>query len=198
MITIIILSGVLFLYNANAQTCRSETGGYCAKLATIAQAQGLENIISGKDIGDLVPGIYKFGLGLVGISALAALIVGGIMYMTAGGSQDQTKRARTWVSNAFFGLALALLSYLILNTINPDLLKKLDLRLEPIRQEATPQTTTDGPTDAESLGARNRAPITAPNTPELRAREVEQGNLIRPGEPGFRSETQPGPNVNYR
>lgn len=136
IITIIILSGALFLRGANAQTCQSEKGGYCAKLAAIVQAQGLEDLIGTKEVGDIIPALYRFGLGLVGISALAALIVGGIMYMTAGGSQDQTKRARTWLGNAFFGLALALLSYLILNTINPDLLKKLDLRLEPIRQEA--------------------------------------------------------------
>lgn len=135
IITIIILSGALFLRGADAQTCRSETGGYCVKLAAIAQAQGLEDLIGTKDAGDIIPALYRFGLGLVGVSALVALIIGGIMYMTAGGSQDQTKRARTWIGNAFFGLALALLSFLILNTINPDLVKKLDLRLAPIRQE---------------------------------------------------------------
>lgn len=133
---IIILSGALFLHGADAQTCRSEIGGYCAKLAAITQTQGLDELISTKEIGDIIPALYRFGLGLVGISALAALIVGGIMYMTAGGSQDQTKRARTWIGNAFFGLALALLSYLILNTINPDLVRRLDLRLESIRQES--------------------------------------------------------------
>lgn len=121
--------------NTLAADCRSEKGGYCAKMAAIAQTQGLENIISGTDVGDLVPGIYRFGLGLVGISALVALIVGGVMYMTAGGSQDQTKRARVWLGNAVFGLVLALLSYVILNTINPDLVRRLDLRPEPIRQE---------------------------------------------------------------
>ena len=135
-ITLAVFLCLLFLQTADAQTCRSERGGYCAKVAAIAQAQGLENIISGTDVGDLVPGIYRFGLGLVGISALVALIVGGVMYMTAGGSQDQTKRARVWLGNAVFGLVLALLSYLILNTINPDLVRRLDLKLEPIRQEA--------------------------------------------------------------
>lgn len=132
----IIISAIITIFGLTeislAAECRSARGGYCVQTAALAQAQGLENIISGTDVGDLVPGIYRFGLGLVGISALVALIVGGVMYMTAGGSQDQTKRARVWLGNAVFGLVLALLSYLILNTINPDLVRRLDLRLTPI------------------------------------------------------------------
>lgn len=136
LLTLSLLAALSTWQKVSAADCRSETGGYCAKLGAVAQAQGLENIVSGTDVSDLVPGLYRFGLGLVGISALVALIVGGVMYMTAGGSQDQTKRARVWLGNAVFGLVLALLSYLILNTINPDLVRRLDLKLEPIRKES--------------------------------------------------------------
>lgn len=139
-ITLVVFSSLLFLPMAAAQNCRSEVKGYCAQTAAIAQAQGigLENVIGGGEAADIIPALYKFGLGLVGISALIALIVGGVKYMTAGGSQDQTKRARVWLGNGVFGLVLALLSYLILNTINPDLLKRLDLELEPINLVIVP------------------------------------------------------------
>jgi hypothetical protein len=141
LITItIILSGAFFLNSAAAQNCRSEKRGYCVELASLAQAQMLEEFFgtnSVREPGDIIPALYKFGLGLVAISALGALIVGGVYYMTAGGSQDRTKKGRTWLGNGVFGLILALLSFLILNTINPDLVKKLDLRLEPIKQEKT-------------------------------------------------------------
>ncbi len=136
--TVLVLGGAIFLSSASAQTCRSDTGGYCAKLAAIAQAQGLDDLIGTKDASDIIPAIYKFGLGLVGISALIALIVGGVYYMTAGGSQDRAKKGREWLGNAVFGLVLALLSYLILNTINPDLLKRLDLNLTKITAPETP------------------------------------------------------------
>ncbi len=64
--------------------------------------------------------IYLFGLGLVGIAALGGLVYGGFMYMLSGTitSKDEAKK---WIWGAISGLILALAAYLILNTINPDL-----------------------------------------------------------------------------
>jgi len=64
--------------------------------------------------------IYLFGLGLVGIAALGALVYGGFLYMLSGtiSSQDEAKK---YIWGAISGLVLALAAYLILNTINPDL-----------------------------------------------------------------------------
>lgn len=120
------------------ETCKDRRSGYCIETeqALVAQAQipGLEFLPlgSGAKIEDVLPAIYTFGLGLVGISALVMLIIGGMMYMSAGDSQDQTKRARSFMGNAIWGLVLALLSWLILYTINPDLVTKL--KLNSIRQ----------------------------------------------------------------
>ena len=64
--------------------------------------------------------IYLFGLGLVGIAALGGLVYGGFVYMLSGTvtSKDEAKK---WIWGAISGLILALAAYLILNTINPDL-----------------------------------------------------------------------------
>ncbi len=74
--------------------------------------------------------LYKILLGSTGILALIIIVAGGIMYVLAGASgkpQDITQ-ARTMILSAIAGLLLALGSWIILNTINPDLLKKgLDL-----------------------------------------------------------------------
>ena len=64
--------------------------------------------------------IYLFGLGLVGIAALGALVYGGFMYMLSGTITSQ-EEAKSWIWGAISGLVLALAAYLILNTINPDL-----------------------------------------------------------------------------
>ena len=79
-------------------------------------------------ISDLISATYIFGISLVGVSALVALTVAGVWYMTAGDNEGRIRQAREWINNAIFGLVLALLSYLILNTINPALVStnKLD------------------------------------------------------------------------
>ena len=64
--------------------------------------------------------IYLFGLGLVGIAALGALVYGGFNYMLSG-TITSKEEAKKWIWGAIAGLALALAAYLILNTINPDL-----------------------------------------------------------------------------
>lgn len=64
--------------------------------------------------------IYLFGLSLVCITALGALVYGGFTYMLSDTitSKDDAKK---YIWGAISGLVLAFASYLILNTINPDL-----------------------------------------------------------------------------
>lgn len=69
---------------------------------------------------DYIRYIYLFGLSLVGIAALGALVYGGFTYMLSGTvtSKDEAKK---YIWGAISGLVLGLAAYLILNTINPDL-----------------------------------------------------------------------------
>ena len=64
--------------------------------------------------------IYLLGLSLVCITALGALVYGGFTYMLSDTitSKDDAKK---YIWGAISGLVLAFASYLILNTINPDL-----------------------------------------------------------------------------
>lgn len=116
-------------------------------------------------IGEIFGNLFFFGLGMVGLATLAMLVVGGVMYLTAADSQDQTKRARGYMSNAVFGLVLAFLSWLILNTINPDLVKGLLLNPTRIRGATSPvQLSPEAQgvvnkqgTDVAPLGSTNDA-----------------------------------------
>lgn len=132
------------------QPCYSQANGYCVELANrqvqkidparypelaaIARAQGLVDAIipPNADPGDIIPKIYVFALGLVGISALIMFVYAGIMYMTAGDSTDRVGRAKGYIWNATFGLVLALISWLLLYTINPDLTNTLSLKIKKI------------------------------------------------------------------
>ena len=70
---------------------------------------------------DYVRYIYLFGLSLVGIAALGALVYGGFAYMLSGATVTSKDEAKKYIWGAISGLILALAAYLILNAINPDL-----------------------------------------------------------------------------
>ncbi len=65
--------------------------------------------------------LYRWFLGAVGISALFAIVLGGVLYMFSGTSLTKTENARRWNSNGIWGIVLAAISFLLLYTINPDL-----------------------------------------------------------------------------
>ena len=67
-------------------------------------------------------GIYNFLLSIVGIVAVMMLIIGGMRYITAAGNQAAAGDAKDIISNAIIGLLLALLSWVFIATINPDVL----------------------------------------------------------------------------
>ena len=67
-------------------------------------------------------GIYNFLLSIVGIVAVMMLIVGGMRYITAAGNSAAIGDAKDIIQNAIVGLLLALLSWVFIATINPDVL----------------------------------------------------------------------------
>ncbi len=146
-------SSFLAPYSADAYiSCQSEKGGHCIRLTKevpSAQQQfkkerlmlaadppfpGLEFLepfgitFKNSDIGDILSSLYVFGISLVGISAFAMFVYGGLLYMTAGDSTGRVSRAKSAMGNALFGLILALTSYLILYTINPEFTFKIQKR----------------------------------------------------------------------
>lgn len=56
---------------------------------------------------------------LVGIAAAGFIAWGGIMYASAGGNADQTKRAISYITNAVIGLLLFLAMFAIANYLIP-------------------------------------------------------------------------------
>jgi hypothetical protein len=70
--------------------------------------------------GKYVVAIYEFLLSLVGIVAMVMIIIGGFRYMTSTGNASAMADAKDMIFSALLGLGLALLSWLILYTINPD------------------------------------------------------------------------------
>lgn len=72
-------------------------------------------------IGEYISAIYKYAIGIVGILAAVVLMIGGVIWLTAGGNQTRISEAKAWIGASLTGLIIALSSYMILATINPDL-----------------------------------------------------------------------------
>ncbi len=65
--------------------------------------------------------LFIFGLGLVAILALTQMMIGGLTYILAAGNVAKTEDAKDTIQQALLGMGLLLASYLLLRTINPDL-----------------------------------------------------------------------------
>lgn len=79
--------------------------------------------------------IYLFGLAAIGVLALLYLVIGGFMYMLTD-TIFKKERAMQFIWGAIYGLILGLTAYLILNTINPDLVSLKEPELQTLICEA--------------------------------------------------------------
>lgn len=68
-------------------------------------------ITSGEDIVAVLEGITVWLYTIVGTLAILMLIIGGIMYMTAGGDEEKVGKAKNVLKYAVIGLVIALLAY---------------------------------------------------------------------------------------
>lgn len=119
------------------EPCRSNLRGHCVELAQTV-IPGLEFLVLKENtLGELILSLYYFAFAIIGAATLVAMIYGGILYMTAGDNSSRAAEGRKWLGNAVTGLAVALVSWIILYTINPDLVTKLNLRLDPIKYTVT-------------------------------------------------------------
>jgi len=91
--------------------------------------------------------IFVFTLGIAGLLAVINITMGGITYITSS-SGGSTEAAKAKIADAIKGLLLILATYIILNAVNPEILKFNFLNnkeLQPPEEKVGPQSNyTDG------------------------------------------------------
>ncbi len=70
---------------------------------------------------DLIAYVYGWGIGLGGLLTFIMFVIAGIEWMTSGGNPNKQAKAKARITSTLLGLSLLLSSWLILNTINPQL-----------------------------------------------------------------------------
>ena len=83
-------------------------------------------------LADYLVRIYNLGLILAGVLAMAGIMIGGFLYMTSSYSGNLGKMAdgKSIITSSLLGLGVALLSYLLIYTIDPRLTHPEDVFLE--------------------------------------------------------------------
>ena len=69
-----------------------------------------------------VSNFYSFALIAAGILAFGAIVWGGIKYATGRGNPSEESDGKSWITSALLGLLLLAGAYVVLKTINPELL----------------------------------------------------------------------------
>lgn len=74
-----------------------------------------------KWLGEYTVGIYQYAIGIIGILAAIVIMIGGVIWLLAGGNSSKIGEAKKWIGGSIGGLVIALASYTILYQINPNL-----------------------------------------------------------------------------
>lgn len=98
--------------------------------------------------------IFVFSLGLGGVLAFASIVIGGIKLILAGGNVTTVEDARKQITQAILGLMLLLFSYLILKTINPQLVSLRNPQIQLVSPPDAPPDKRPGPPPSGEIGPR--------------------------------------------
>ncbi len=115
----------------DAVRCKTDEGGIRTYHLVISEP--------GNELSTYLRAFYVYFVWIVGILATVMIMFAGIRWITAAGNTSQIQNAKTTMNGAVIGLVLTLTSYVILQAINPELVR---LRV-PFVEGVTPIYTGD-------------------------------------------------------
>jgi hypothetical protein len=83
---------------------------------------GGKTLSTNTDLPNFVNYIFNLAIGVSGLLAFGVLIYSGTKYLTSAGDSGKMNEAKDQIFSAFVGLIILLCAYIILSTINPDLI----------------------------------------------------------------------------
>ncbi|MBP6912006.1 MAG: hypothetical protein KBB88_02295 [Candidatus Pacebacteria bacterium] len=102
------------------------------------------------DFGDYINGLLTFAIGIAGALAVVMIVVGGIQYMSTDNFGEKME-GKGRIMNAVGGMLLLIGAYMILNTLNPNLIdfnfkiNQVTIEADPILDASTaPEKKADG------------------------------------------------------
>ena len=99
--------------------------------------------VEGTSLPDYVKYIFNFAIIIAGAVAFGVTVLGGIRWLTSAGDPSKLRDAKDQIFAAFLGLIILLSSYLILTTINPQLVLFEAPGLKTVEVLPSPPPTKD-------------------------------------------------------
>ncbi|MDD3284764.1 MAG: N-acetylmuramoyl-L-alanine amidase [Patescibacteria group bacterium] len=101
-----------------------------------------------------ISAVYNYVLYLAGVMAVIVIMIGGFQWVSAGGNESKIGEAKERIVGAIIGLVITLGSFLLLKTINPNLVVTKSLNVGIIEPVEIPEGTSSELNSASAI--RNR------------------------------------------
>jgi hypothetical protein len=150
----IILTGNIFTFTV---ALAQDTGNYTL-LAPLPNLPSVPNDETALQV--YIPYIFNLLIGLSAVTAVVMIVFGGFQYMTSDAIQGKSN-GKERIKNAIFGLVLVISAWLILYTINPNLLN-LNLNIAPVNIESSGTGVVSG-LQPTTIAARDALIAACPN-----------------------------------
>lgn len=129
----------LFLISINDTQAQNEVLQYRPQISIPVPGAGLESgqeiPVDGNLISRYIKAIYDYGLMIAGILAAIVLMGGGLLWLSSAGNDTRISQAKELIIGSVSGLAILLCSWIILNTVNPSLLRFQPIIVPQIQKE---------------------------------------------------------------
>ena len=142
---------------------------------------------SGFDFGDYFNGLLKFAIGIAGALAVVMIVIGGIQYMSTDNFGEKAA-GKDHIKNAVGGMILLIGAYMILNTLNPNLvdfhfsISKASTQADPIFDASTPPVKNpDGTYQDSKCSLWKEGDAWPPDVPLLRNNLENSPTAPNPG-----------------
>lgn len=112
----LIFMGNLALFSASTTAVSCPTGSARSSADTLAECN-IEKPDSNSDVMSVVKAGINVVIGLIAVTSVIMIIVGGIQYTTSRGDAAKIKKARDTIIYSVIGLVIALLAFAIVNFV---------------------------------------------------------------------------------
>lgn len=134
-----------------------------SNIASSSDETGLYFYISW--IPELISAVYKFSIAIASIVAVVIIILQGVRLITSAGNSEATSEAYKKITHAIIGLFIAWGSFLILYTVNPNLVEFNPLKIKVVERQDLESIIDMQTTNEETIGDDNAQELPGSHIP---------------------------------
>jgi len=142
--------------------------------------EGAKKFIHVPYLGELMAALFRYGVAVAGIIATIMIIIAGVQRIMAGGNANQVTVSKRRLIQAVTGLIIAVSSYVILYTINPNLVEFKNIKVLYVDEIVEPEfeiehligntnfTTNIGRVDGDNIRGNGRFSVATAHIKDLK------------------------------